>query len=637
MFNNNRKTNITTERLIKKVAKYECVSFDVFDTLIKRNVKDVHDIFDIVERRYNQGKNDHQISNFRQLRVKAEAVAYEKYGVACNLNNIYECLTGLDTEVKSQLLPLETQVELDYCVVNPILSPCFEWCISHGKKVLIISDMYLPVITVRKILMNAGYDLTSVQLFVSNECRADKRSGDLFKLVQSQLSNMKSTIHIGDSIRGDFLAARKSGWQSILIPKYVRRVTWEANRSSQNLDFGAMQALINNTTSHLAGKKSEYYTFGYEVFGQVLIGYCNWLYRNLKKRGQHKVYFVSRDGYQLKKVFDQLYAHDQSIESYYIHASRRSLQVALLWRYNSLQEVINNISLPSMFTTHEFLHSVGLPLDENIPNDQFENHHLNENADLHAIFNKYSEAIHENSEKQFKLLKVYLDQLDFQNDAVIVDIGWRGSMQHQFNLIQQLRGCQPIYGYYFGLSEESQKYNLAAQAFLFDGHQNKTTDIVRPFQGLFEMCLSAPEGTTLGYEYRDDIVVATLAKYELSNEQGAILSAIRQGVFALTDTYQRAIQADIVFDQSNAFRVFQQVGSRPSTLDLRLFADLDFSDQQTTTLAKPQRMTVYLRHPQQAKHDLLASRWKVGFLTNLLHLPLPYDRLYAALFKLRSK
>ena len=49
--------------------------------------------------------------------------------------------------------------------------------------------------------------------------------------------------------------------------------------------------------------------------------------------------------------------------------------------------------------------------------------------------------------------------------------------------------------------------------------------------------------------------------------------------------------------------------------------------------AAPRKVGYYLTHANQAKQDLSAARWKIGFLKRLAPLPLPYDRLYAKMKK----
>ena len=60
--------------LISETKKFEYISFDVFDTLLFRNVGDYKDIFYFIEEKYNQQFSD-KISNFRTARIIAEQQA----------------------------------------------------------------------------------------------------------------------------------------------------------------------------------------------------------------------------------------------------------------------------------------------------------------------------------------------------------------------------------------------------------------------------------------------------------------------------------------------------------------------------------------------------------------------------------
>ena len=54
------------ENLIDKINNYENVSFDIFDTLLKRNVKEPTDVFDIVQRYVGK-----EYPNFKVKRIDA--------------------------------------------------------------------------------------------------------------------------------------------------------------------------------------------------------------------------------------------------------------------------------------------------------------------------------------------------------------------------------------------------------------------------------------------------------------------------------------------------------------------------------------------------------------------------------------
>ena len=48
-------------------------------------------------------------------------------------------------------------------------------------------------------------------------------------------------------------------------------------------------------------------------------------------------------------------------------------------------------------------------------------------------------------------------------------------------------------------------------------------------------------------------------------------------------------------------------------------------------LAAPRRRADYLRDPRAFGRDLRDARWKTAFLRRALPLPLPWDKVYAAL------
>ena len=65
------------EGIIKKIERYNYVSFDIFDTLIKRNVNKPSDIFKLTAIEYEKETNV-KIPDFKKLRIEAEIKAREK-------------------------------------------------------------------------------------------------------------------------------------------------------------------------------------------------------------------------------------------------------------------------------------------------------------------------------------------------------------------------------------------------------------------------------------------------------------------------------------------------------------------------------------------------------------------------------
>ena len=64
-------------QLITQIKKYQIITFDVFDTLITRDVYEPQDVFYFVEKRYNNLY--HCNCDFMTKRINAEKNARKKY------------------------------------------------------------------------------------------------------------------------------------------------------------------------------------------------------------------------------------------------------------------------------------------------------------------------------------------------------------------------------------------------------------------------------------------------------------------------------------------------------------------------------------------------------------------------------
>lgn len=71
----------SADNIIKMIQPYDMVSFDVFDTLLKRDVESESDVFDLVERKYNSThdkKIDGLKSFARKLNLKPERRMFQR-------------------------------------------------------------------------------------------------------------------------------------------------------------------------------------------------------------------------------------------------------------------------------------------------------------------------------------------------------------------------------------------------------------------------------------------------------------------------------------------------------------------------------------------------------------------------------
>lgn len=95
----------SVEELIKKVSPYDFVSFDIFDTLLKRDVPSPEDVFSIVEKKTGQigfaHERIHAEVRCRHLSTKEEITLDDIY---LNIDAKYVNCKRIELEVENLLL-----------------------------------------------------------------------------------------------------------------------------------------------------------------------------------------------------------------------------------------------------------------------------------------------------------------------------------------------------------------------------------------------------------------------------------------------------------------------------------------------------------------------------------------------------
>ena len=183
------------------------ISFDIFDTLIIRpEVNEPSYVFDLVHPDDPSFK-EKRLEAARISRLEAESKGLEER----KLCEIYKHLPGYDEKD-------EINAELKVCKANKPALAFFNKVKESGKRIIIISDMYLSCSTISTLLQNCGYNLDGVNVYVSSEYALTKRSGNLFKKVL-ELEGVKANevLHIGDNLRSDVIRPRLIGMKSVLV------------------------------------------------------------------------------------------------------------------------------------------------------------------------------------------------------------------------------------------------------------------------------------------------------------------------------------------------------------------------------------------------------------------------------------
>lgn len=231
------KANIeySAKGLKELICLYDAISFDIFDTLVMRKVYFNYDIFHIVGEKYKQ-----IVPNFFTARVTAEReLSKTRYPY---MEEIYDHIAktlGLSDSLKTEIMNYEIEVERENIIPRDSVVDIFNYCKEIGKKVYIVSDMYMHQKDLEDIINKigiVGYD----KIFVSCEYDTSKPQ-HLFEEYKKEV-NVNSYLHIGDSYACDIEPSAKVGIDSFRLMMSIERYEQDGQTPSQDYRERKQQA-----------------------------------------------------------------------------------------------------------------------------------------------------------------------------------------------------------------------------------------------------------------------------------------------------------------------------------------------------------------------------------------------------------
>lgn len=300
----------TGKELKSLIDKYDAVSFDVWDTLITRTVLYPEDVFSIVESRAERMKIS--ISDFNIHRRDAV------FHVTCpnpNLTEIYDAIqnsAGISNEEKRILMELEIRVETEVILLRREMAEILRYAVEQGKKVSLITDMYLPAEIMSSLLKRVGITEYS-NLFVSCDYRQLKIE-ELFSIYKKRVS-ANTYLHIGDNLKSDIEAAEKWGIDGVLIRKgndLMRKSSFskifdKTETFNEKCMAGLFCAkLFNSPFVEEKMQISDVETLGWLFIAPIISVFMLWLEREMKKEHYDGLLFAARDGYLPQKLFQKI-------------------------------------------------------------------------------------------------------------------------------------------------------------------------------------------------------------------------------------------------------------------------------------------------------------------------------------------
>lgn len=597
------------------IKKYKYVSFDVFDTLVYRNVNKPEMIFSLVEKVAKENGLISPKCDFVKDRIMAQKLAYEisKYQ-EINLNEIYACINDQYLNVKQQLKEMELKIELDNIVPNKEIKEIYNYCINENKKIIVISDMYLSTENIMSILIQCGYKNIN-NIFISSEYRARKSTGKLYKIVQNELGvKNKDIIHIGDNIKSDFLMAIKSG---------IRAIHYKCNKISNLTPKQNIYDRIGY--NYFPYQNNEYYKLGYIYLGPVMFQFCNWLQDIKVKKNIDKLFFLAREGLFIRECYETFMG--KSGENIYLYISRKPVRVAAVKPDMSVKQLLEMTEPRVDETIERFFDKWNLEInayEDVLKRYGVEKESLINNKNVTSVIENVMPILWNNSETGKNMLKDYLNKLDyFDNNSALVDIGWKGSMQHSLNNI--FPQSKKI-GIYFGKRESS--YQDESYGFITDRDNELEAGTI-----LYETMFMPYHGTTVGYNYdkESDEIIPVLKKSEFDTEDYKKIREIQKGALYYIQIFSNNTFAPDLLESNVPIDRFIQLAVNPDLKCLKLLGNLPYYDEYVSKLICDNNIKNF-------KNGLVNSGWKIGFLKKTIGIKhFPYLQTYKMLKKRGKK
>lgn len=327
------------QALLDAILCHVTISFDIFDTLIMRRCMVPQDLFFMQEQELK--KLNIESDGFVSARREAEAELKEQYPT---LSDIYEKVRkkmGWTEKEKREALEREIELEKRNCIPREYMRQIYQKVLQMGKKIILVSDMYLPGAIIRDLLEQCGISGYE-RLYISCEQKADKNQGQLYqKIIRDGYDEI---LHIGDNEKPDGQSAQACGIDSytimsayeMLVQSSMRDILSYADSLEKRACVGIIVKRLFDNPFYLNESKGKVrierlYDIGYIFLAPVIRCFLAFVKAVLEKRNADRILFCARDGYVIWRLYRKLREHVEGLpEGVYFKTSRRAITVAAI-------------------------------------------------------------------------------------------------------------------------------------------------------------------------------------------------------------------------------------------------------------------------------------------------------------------
>ena len=627
------------------------VSFDIFDTLVKRPFFRPTDLFILLNKYFREYAGISGI-DFSKIRVYAENLTREKIETdKCQditLDEIYSTLEeeyNISHEAIQKLKNKEIEYEIRFCERRNIGYELYSLALAMGKKVIFTSDMYLSKETIEKILQKNGY-VQNEKLYLSSEIKLTKARGDLFSYVLKDLKiNCDELMHIGDNYNSDVEKPRELNINTIHLPKaidvaldkakvnnFAKMFTqsmpfWRDNISS--MEFVGIRTMLAMAANNYFdnpyrsfNKNTDFnadpYIIGYYVLGMYTFAISKWLLEKTENKGYTNMVFMARDGYlpmEAYKIMKKYYSNVPNEK--YLYVSRKALvPITIINKldFYKLPECINVTN----HTPLDVLKYLKGCIKENVnAKEILEKNGIDVNKKIGNImnFNKFIKIVIDNLYDEPKhmqnlaTLRKYFESF-YENKSATFDIGY--SARPELFLSSLCK--KPIDTFFMNINKDEAFKHADIAGFkletFFSGKPAATGFA-------YESMLSALDPSCIGYDIQGENVLPVFEKYNKNYQEELIISIMQNAaidfVKDMTNTFGEEIKELYYEKYYVSLPMMAYINSATDT-DKSIFNAIYFEDD--VRIKEPVKMTTEwnaeLRNKNQRSLEELINGVKIN-------------------------
>lgn len=588
------------------IARADAVSFDVWDTVLRRRchpdavkllaaeaVLAAH--ADCIRPQFQSATHIWQLRRERELQLARHA-RRQGHSAEYRLQDVWQAVAALIGEAEgvarlaTAAVALEFDIECRMSWVDP------DWLqlttALGGRQAFYLSDFYMGRAMLDRLLVAHGLGELLPTGYVSCDEMAAKHDGRLYGKVREQLQLQgKRWVHVGDNLHSDVAMARAQGVDGWLFQPeqgHELRCSLEQRFSLRLRNMNAYWA------DSLAARHEEEAARSLgRRYAPLFAGFALHTLQRARQLGVDKVTFFTREGEFFQAVYDRLLlaSGERGPQSALLHVSRMATfaaslaapsigELQRLWsQYTRQSPSALMCSLganPDAFSPWFEAH--GLPMDEEVA-------HPATDARFQALFadSGFSAALGQLLREKREALCEYLQQqgLDATEQApvLVVDIGWRGTIQNNLALLQPQRHW---HGLYLGLLPplNAEPGNTGKQAYVADLRSDMSWQAWQrlSFAAPAEMLSNSARGSVTAYsagKVIEDVVSGESAVFN------SFTCHFQQGVLDGVDVCAAAMSLDGVGAgemRQQALKLWDELIERPDPLIRRAFRQLSHNE-----------------------------------------------------------